>query len=117
MLGHRKLDANDYIAILKRRRKLIAIPVVLLPLIAYGVTYFIPSRYVSQALILIEGQRVSSEIAPSVVTQSLDSRLNSMSQQVLSRTQIQPIILKYNLLPSKRLSMDDRVVLVRNAIG
>ncbi|HZL27102.1 MAG TPA: GNVR domain-containing protein [Acidobacteriaceae bacterium] len=117
MLGHRKLDANDYVAILKRRRKLIAIPVVLLPLIAYGVTYLIPARYVSQALILIEGQRVSSEIAPSIVTQSLDSRLNSMSQQVLSRSQIQPIVLKYNLLPSKRLSMDDRVVLVRNAIG
>jgi polysaccharide chain length determinant protein (PEP-CTERM system associated) len=117
MLGHRKLDANDYVAILKRRRKLIAIPVVLLPLIAYGITYFIPSKYVSQALVLIEGQRVSSEIAPSVVTQSLDSRLNSMSQQVESRSQILPLIVKYNLLPSKRLSMDDRVDLVRKAIG
>jgi len=117
MLGHRKLDANDYVAILKRRRKLIIIPVILLPLITYGITYFIPAQYVSQSLVLIEGQRVSSEIAPSIVAQSLDSRLASMSQQVLSRSQIQPIIVKYGLLPSKRLSMDDRVDLVRKAIG
>src|SRR6202000_745681 len=41
MLGHRKLEANDYVAILKRPRKLIIIPVVLLPLIMYGITYFI----------------------------------------------------------------------------
>jgi len=117
MLGHRKLDANDYVAILKRRRKLIAIPVILLPIIMYGVTFFIPAQYVSQAMILIEGQRVSTEIAPSLNAQSLDSRLANMSEQVESRTQIQSIILKYNLLPSKRLTMDERVDLVRKAIG
>jgi len=117
MLGHRKLDANDYVAILKRRRKLIFIPVILLPLVMYGITFFIPAQYVSQALILIQGQRVSTEIAPSVVTESLDSRVASMSQEVLSRSQIQPLVVKYNLLPSKRFSMDDRVDLVRKAIG
>jgi polysaccharide chain length determinant protein (PEP-CTERM system associated) len=117
MLGHRKLDANDYIAILKRRRWLIIIPGVLLAIVAYGVTFFIPAKYLSQALVLIEGQRISTDIAPSLITQSLDSRLASMSQQVLSRSQIQPIIVKYNLLPSKRLSMDDRVEQVRKDIG
>ncbi|MEO7029621.1 MAG: Wzz/FepE/Etk N-terminal domain-containing protein [Acidobacteriaceae bacterium] len=116
MLGHRKLTSQDYIAILKRRRWLIALPVIVLPIIAIGITYLIPSQYVSQTLVLIQQPQVSSDIAKAVVTGSLDTRLASMKEQILSRSRIQPIIERYNLFASKAASMDDRLDLTRKAI-
>jgi polysaccharide chain length determinant protein (PEP-CTERM system associated) len=117
MLGHRKLNAEDYVAILKRRRWLILAPVVLLPAIAFGITFLIPAQYLSQTLVLIEEQKVDSKIVEPVVTSSLDSRLASMREQILSRSRIQPIVERYNLFPSSRLTMDDRVDQTRKAIA
>jgi polysaccharide chain length determinant protein (PEP-CTERM system associated) len=117
MLGHRKLNVDDYLAILKRRRLLIAVPVILLPIIAYGITFFLPARYLSQTLVLIEDQKVPEDIAKSVISASLDSRLSSMREQILSRSRLQPIIEKYNLFPGRHATMDDRIDLTRKAIA
>jgi polysaccharide chain length determinant protein (PEP-CTERM system associated) len=115
MLGHRKLNVDDYLAILKRRRWLIAIPVVIFPFIAYGITFFIPAQYVSQTLILIEEQKIPDDIARSVMSSSLDSRLASMREQILSRSRLEPIIKTYSLYPSK--SAEERIDLTRKNIG
>jgi polysaccharide chain length determinant protein (PEP-CTERM system associated) len=117
MLGHRKLNAEDYVAILKRRRWLILAPVILMPVIAFGITFLIPAQYISQTLVLIEEQKVGDDIVKPVVTTSLDSRLASMREQILSRSRIQPIVERYNLFPSSRLTMDDRVEMTRHAIA
>lgn len=116
MLGHRKLSAEDYLDILRRRKFIVAIPLLLLPIIAVIVTFFIPARYVSQTLILIEGQQVSSDYVKPVMASDLDSRLAQMQQQILSRSRIQPIIEKYALYPGSNITMDERVDRVRKAI-
>lgn len=54
MLGHRALNFEDYLTILKRRAWIIAIPAIILPFIAYGVSHMVPPRYVSQTLVLVE---------------------------------------------------------------
>lgn len=116
MLGHRKLGAEDYLDILRRRKWIIAVPLVLLPAIAIAVTFFIPARYISQTLVLIEGQQVSSEYVKPVMASDLDSRLASMQQQILSRSRIQPIIERYNLYSNTRMTMDERVEEARKSI-
>ena len=117
MLGHRKLNAEDYLAVLKRRWWIIAIPAIISPIIAIGITFFIPAEYLSQTLVLIDQQKVPDDIVKSVVSEDLDSRLASMREQILSRSSIQPIIEKYNLYANKHLSMDDRIELARNSIA
>ena len=117
MLGHRTLNAEDYFDILKRRKWLIALPLVLLPIIAVAVTYFIPARYVSQTLVLIEEQKVPDEYVKPVISSDLDSRLSSMKEQILSRSRLQPIIERYNLYASSHAGMEERVDMARKAIS
>lgn len=116
MLGHRKLNVDDYLAILKRRGWMILVPVVLLPLIAFGITFLIAPQYLSQTLVLIEEQKVPDEYVKPVISSDLDSRLASMKEQILSRSRIQPIIERYNLYATSHLSMDDRIDLARKSI-
>jgi polysaccharide chain length determinant protein (PEP-CTERM system associated) len=117
MLGHRKLNVEDYLAILRRRWWLLAIPVLLGPTIGYAVTYFITPQYVSQTLVIIQQQEVPEDYVKPVVNEDLDSRIASMREQILSRSSLEPIITKYNLYATDKMSMDDRIDLARVNIG
>lgn len=117
MLGHRELTAEDYVGILKRRRWLIAIPVLLLPLISIALTFVIPPRYVSQTLVLVEQQQVPDTYVKPVVMEDLNQRLASMKEQILSRSRLQPIIERFELFSKDKLTIEDRLELTRKAIG
>ena len=116
MLGHRSLVPEDYLAILKRRWWLMLIPLLVLPIISYSFSYTIPPRYLSQTLVLIEGQKVPDNYVKPVVSTDLDSRLASMKEQILSRSHLQPIIERYNLYGTQHLDMDDRIDAARRDI-
>lgn len=116
MLGHRALTVEDYVSILRRRAWIIAIPVLFLPILAYGLTFLIAPQYLSQTLILIEGQKIPDNYVKPVVSSSLDDRLASMKEQIYSRSRIEPIIDKYNLYSTSQLSMDDRIEKARKSI-
>jgi polysaccharide chain length determinant protein (PEP-CTERM system associated) len=116
MLGHRTLNVEDYLTILKRRWWIIAIPTIILPIIAIVITFFIPPKYISETLVLIDQQKVPDEFVRSVVSENLDSRLASMKEQILSRSQLQPIIEKYNLYADQHMTMDGRIELARKSI-
>lgn len=116
MLGHRPLVLDDYLSILKRRAWLILVPTLLLPIVAYAISYLIPPQYLSQSLVLIEGQKVSEGFVKPVVDSDLESRLDAIKEQLFSRSRLQPIVERYNLYPSGHGSVDDRIDLVRKDI-
>lgn len=116
MLGHRTLNVEDYLAIIRRRWLIILVPAILFPLAAYLFSFTIEPQYESQTLILIEQQQVPTDYVRPVVNEDLDSRLASMREQILSRTSLQPIIEKYDLYGGKKMSMDDRIDTARKAI-
>jgi len=116
MLGHRALNLEDYMAILKRHWWVIAIPTFIMPVLAVVATFYIPPQYVSQTLVLIDQQKVPENFVPSVVTEDINSRLASMKEQILSRSSVQPIIEKFDLYADQHLSMDDRITLARKNI-
>ncbi len=117
MLGHRVLTMEDYGTMLKRRWWIVAIPALLLPIVAYAASYLVPPQYVSQTLVLVEQQKVPDDYVRSVISEDLSSRLASMSEQIMSRSRLEPIIEKYNLYGNKKQTMDDRLDLVRKDIG
>jgi polysaccharide chain length determinant protein (PEP-CTERM system associated) len=117
MLGHRALNVDDYLAILRRRWWMLVLPAAIFPIVGYGVTYFITPQYVSQTLVIIQQQQVPEDYVKPIVDQDLDSRLASMREQILSRSLIQPIIEKYNLYGNDKMAMDDRIDLTRANIG
>lgn len=116
MLGHRSLNLDDYLGILRRRGWLLLIPLIILPILAYAYSYTIPPQFLSQTLVLIESQKVPDALVKPVISADLDSRLSSMKEQILSRSSIQPIIERYNLYADKKMSLDDRIDTARKNI-
>jgi polysaccharide chain length determinant protein (PEP-CTERM system associated) len=117
MLGHRALTLQDYTTILKRRWWIIAIPAIIFPIVAYGITFLVQPEYMSQTLVLVEQQKVPESYVKAVVTEDLNGRLATMKEQILSRSRLQPIIERFNLFANTKLSMDDRIDLTRKNIG
>src|ERR1700729_2734003 len=116
MLGHRTLTVEDYGTILKRRGWMIAVPAILLPMISFGITFFVPPEYISQTLVLVEQQTVPDEYVKPVVSEDLTARLASMKEQILSRARLTPIIERFNLFGTAKTSMDERLDLMRKNI-
>jgi polysaccharide chain length determinant protein (PEP-CTERM system associated) len=114
MLGHRTLNMQDYLIILKRHWWIILIPMMILPIVGVAATFFITPDFTSETTVLVEQQKVPDEYVKPVATQDLQSRIAFIEEQVLSRSSIQPIIEKYNLYANDHLSMDQRVTLMRD---
>jgi len=116
MLGHRTLAVEDYVAILKKRWWIIAIPMAILPVVAYGISLFIPPQFVSQTLVLVEQQKVPDNYVRPIVAEDVTARLASMKEQILSRARLTPIIERFNLYGNGKMSMDDRIDATRKSI-
>ena len=88
---------EEYWSIVRRHRWLILLSIFVCWATVWGIGWLLPATYQSEALILVEQQQVTSELVPPNVSVSLQDRLQSMTQQVLSRTQLQGIIDRFHL--------------------
>jgi polysaccharide biosynthesis transport protein len=91
----------DYWAIALQRRWTILLPLFLCWAIVWTASWFIPSSYTSEALILVEQQKIPEQYVVPNVTESLQDRLQSMTAQILSRTRLQETINHYGLYQSR----------------
>jgi polysaccharide chain length determinant protein (PEP-CTERM system associated) len=99
MIENRELTMDDYVAMLRRRARVILIPVLLAPLAGFLVSFAFPSKYTSQSTILVEGQRVPENMVQPVVSEDLTARVETLQQQVLSQSRLQPVVER--LFPGK----------------
>jgi uncharacterized protein involved in exopolysaccharide biosynthesis len=97
MLGKRPLNLDDYLAMLKRRKWLIIIPAVLAPAIGFLISYALTPKYTSQALVLVEGQKVPEGYVKPVITTDITQRVATIQQQILSRRRLVPIVERLGL--------------------
>src|SRR5690348_3883977 len=118
MLGDRDLGFDHYVAIIRRRIWWIVIPPLLLPGFVYLGSRLIPNRYTSTSLVLVDQQEVPENFVKPVITEQLTQRLQTMQQQIFSRTQLQPLIERYGLYRSEigKVPMENLVDEMRQAI-
>lgn len=90
---------EEYWSIVRRHRWLILLSIFVCWGLVWGIGWLLPATYQSDALILVDQQKVTSDLVPPNVTVSLQDRLESMTQRILSRTQLQVIIDRYHLYP------------------
>src|SRR5438876_9215180 len=111
MLGHREMQLDDYLVMLRRRKWWILVPTLIAPLLAYGFSLTLHNRYTSQTLVMVEGQKVPENYVRSVVTEELNQRLGNMQEQIQSRTSLQPLIEKFGLYKEDmgKVPMEDLV--------
>ena len=112
------VDMGRYFDIV-RRRHMIFLTLLLLGWVAvWGSSWFLPARYKSSTLILVEEPAMPKNYVEPNVNDNLQYRLQSITQQILSRTRLLLIIEKLNLYQSKRQpsTPDARVELMRKDI-
>jgi polysaccharide chain length determinant protein (PEP-CTERM system associated) len=92
MIQNRELTMDDYLAMLRRRAKVILIPALIAPLGGFLISYGFTAKYTSQSLILVEGQKVPENMVQPVVSQDLTARMATLQQQVMSQTNLEPVV-------------------------
>lgn len=96
------VDIRKYLFVLKRRAVLAAS--VFLLVMTVGLLYCLlwPPVYQAACLVLVQPQKVPSELVQAVVTTKIQERLQIITQQVLSRTRLMEVIERFNLYPQLR---------------
>jgi polysaccharide chain length determinant protein (PEP-CTERM system associated) len=105
-MENRELTMDDYLAILRRRIKVIFIPLLLAPLAGFLVSYIFSPKYTSKALVLIEAPKIPDTVVQQVFSEDLTQHVATIQQQVLSPTRLRPMIDRLALAKSGQ-SVDD----------
>src|ERR1700679_1151944 len=114
MSGNRELQMDDYLAMLRRRLKIILIPALLAPLAGFLISYAFSPRYTSQSLILVETQKVPEGYVQPVVTEDIVQRIATMEQQVLSQKELEAMVERLGL--AKGRSVEDAIDHIREEV-
>jgi succinoglycan biosynthesis transport protein ExoP len=112
------LNLEKYTGVIRRRHMYFLIPFFLSWLVVWGASWVLPSRYKSSTLILVEQPSMPSAYVTPNVNDDLQDRLQSISQQILSRTRLLHIVEELNLYPNARgrLTPDELAERMRNDI-
>lgn len=112
------LNLRPYWEILRRRRMLLVIPLFVGWLAVWGTSWILPQRYRSGTLILVEQPTMPKDYVVPNVSDNLQERLQSITQQILSRSRLLHIVDEMNLYSTdrSRLSPDEMVDRMRKNI-
>src|SRR2546428_5278943 len=98
----RALDVEDYVDILRRHWTWIIGPTFAGLVIAVVVAFLWPDTYLSYAVMRITPSQVSDRIVPTNFNLHMQDRMNTMLQDVTSRSKLIDMIKKFNLYPSEQ---------------
>ncbi|HTV05378.1 MAG TPA: hypothetical protein VME86_08415 [Acidobacteriaceae bacterium] len=111
-------DLALYLDIVRRRHIVFLTLLVVVWGLVWGSSWILPARYKSSTLILVEEPTMPKNYVVPNVTDDLQERLQSITQQILSRTRLLFIIDKLRLYRDKRhvLTPDEEVGKIRKDI-
>ena len=115
----RKQSALDTVLAIWSRRKWLAILAFAAPLAAgVSLIIFMPNIYRSAATVLVDRQQVPESFVRSTVTSALETRLQTISQEVLSRSRLEALINRFNLYADlrKEATLEDVIGRMRGDI-
>ena len=107
MIGNRDLSIEDYLAILRRRLKVIVVPVLLAPLAGLLISYGVPPQYLSQSLVLVEGQKIAEGYVKPVVKEDVSRTYTRASTASFQPGPLQGLIERLGL--REKGSLDDTI--------
>lgn len=109
---------DEYLEILRRRMWYIIIPFILVIAGASIYSLLAPREYKASTLVLVSPQSVPENMVQATVTSKVEERLQSISQEVMSRTRLETIISEFRLYENKHknLSKEELVELMRKNI-
>jgi polysaccharide chain length determinant protein (PEP-CTERM system associated) len=119
MVPGKTYKPEDYVEILWRRRWVGLLPFIVIAVGTIIGTQFLPNRYRSEARVLVVPQQVPTNYVEPTVTNSLNDRLQSINQQILTRTRLERIISDLDLYPNERKTqiLEDVIDLMRRNVN
>jgi uncharacterized protein involved in exopolysaccharide biosynthesis len=96
------MTLKDYIAAFHRSRKCILLTGLGLLTLSLTLAFLWPPTYKSTATILIEEQEIPSDLVRSTITSYADQRIETIKQQVMSRTTLWKVVEQFNLYQDER---------------
>jgi len=117
-MNEKPFNIQDYIDIALRRKWYIIIPLVVCAIGSFGVYKYLPKIYKATTMILVQPQRVPEAYVRPTVTDTVASQLNTIGQEILSRTKLEQVIQEFNLYADirARVPMEGIVEVMRKAI-
>jgi len=109
-------DPEHYLGIVRRRHLYFLGPLLIGFLAVWGASWVLPPRYRSGTLILVEQPTMPKDYVTPNVSADLQDRLESISQQILSRTRLLRIIDAMNLYGGRGVAPDEKVERMRKDI-
>ena len=115
---NRPFNVHDYIEIFLRRIWYIVIPVIVVMIGAILYAYNSPKLYRATTLILITPQKVPEAFVRPTVTSTTGERLQSIGQEIMSRTRLEQVISELGLYQeeARSSSLEEIVELMRKNI-
>ena len=119
MIPGKQYTPEDIVVIAWRRKWWAILPAIAITAGVYAWVRTLPNLYRSDTLILVVPQRVPENYVKSTVTTRIEDRLQSIQQQILSRTRLERIIQDFNLYADARKTaiMEDVVERMRGNIS
>ena len=119
MEDRRNTSGLDVLLAVWSRRKWLVILAFMGPFaVTVSLAIALPNLYRSTATLLLERPQVSETFVKSSVTSELESRLHTISQEILSRSKLQDLIIRFDLYPEfrKRATPEEVVERMRRDI-
>lgn len=107
------MDLGEIKGIVRRHRWHFLVPFFLGWLLVWGISWVMPSIYRSGTLILVEQPAVPEKFVVSNIDTDIQHQLDSITQQILSRTRLLKIIDHLNLYAQDRGRVNDDVLVER----
>ena len=114
----KSFDVHDYIEIFLRRVWYIVIPFIVVLAAATLYAFHLPKMYQATTLILVTPQKVPEAFVRSTATSRIEDRLQSIGQEIMSRTRLEQVIQEFKLYSeeAKSLSLEEIVESMRKNI-
>jgi polysaccharide chain length determinant protein (PEP-CTERM system associated) len=111
----RTFSVDEFLRAAARRRWVILVPFALGVAVAPPLGRYAPEQYRSETLIMVVPQRVPDAYVKPTITETVEDRLPTISEQILSRTRLERIIQEMDLYKEerKRQVMEDVVARMR----
>lgn len=112
-------NTGYYLSIISRRRWYLIAPFCLVMLVGMTLAMKMPKLYEASTLIFVQPQRVPEKIVTPVVDKDVENRINTLSQQIMSRSNLERVIDKFNLFADPKSSgmlVEDKLAILRKRI-
>lgn len=116
----RRSSALELVRDIWSRRKWLAVGAFVAPFVAsLSLIAFMPSIYRSTVTVLVDRQQVPEMFVRSTVTSALEVRLQTISQEILSRSRLEALISRFSLYADlrKRVSSEEVIERMRKDIS